>query len=306
MNSDIRIGLVGADTSHVTAFTKLLNDTSDPAYIPGAKVVACYPSFSDDWDKSYTRIEGFRSELQGKYAVAMVESIEALMGQVDAVLLESVDGRRHLDELRRIIAAKPCPVYIDKPLAASLADAKAIIRLLKEHDIPAWSSSSLRYEANLDKFLAGEHGTITGADTYGPCALEPTQPGLYWYGIHAVEELYRILGPGCRKVQCVSSEQADVVTGEWSDGRIGVMRGNRTGKGEFGAVVYCEDDVYCVPRDKQAALYRPLLEQIVGFLETKVAPVPLEETLEIMAFIEAANDSATAGGKAVELDTSLD
>ncbi len=304
MDGGLRIGIIGADTSHVTAFTKLLSDTSDPAHIPGGTVVACYPSSSPDWDKSASRLEGFKKDLQDKYHVQMVDSIEDLVGQVDAVLLESVDGRRHLAELEEVVKAK-LPVYIDKPFAASLKDAKAIVKLLREHDIPAWSSSSLRFEANLETWLAGSHGPVAGADTYGPAAIEPQQPGWFWYGIHAVEQLYRIMGPGCRKVRCASSEKADVATGEWADGRIGVVRGNRSGQGEFGAVIYCEDEIVHIPRNKEIPLYAALIRNIMQFFRTRQAPVPLAETVEIMAFIEAVNESAATDGKPVAMDVSL-
>lgn len=304
MASEIRIGIIGADTSHVTAFTKLLNDTSDPAHVPGGLVVSCYPSFSQDWDKSFSRVEGFKKDLQEKYNVRLVESIKEAVKGVDAVLLESVDGRRHLAELKEVVKAK-LPVFIDKPMAASLKDAKAIVKLLRKKNIPAWSCSALRFEVNMEKWLTGPHGQIAGTDTYGPAAIESQQPGWYWYGIHAVEQLYRIMGPGCKKVRCAGSEKADVATGEWSDGRIGVVRGNRFGQGEFGAVIYCDNEIVHIPRDRNVPLYAALIRNIMQFFQTRQAPVALEETLEIMAFIEAVNKSAAAGGKAVELNTKL-
>jgi hypothetical protein len=304
MNGEIRIGIIGADTSHVTAFTKLINDASDPAHVPGGKVVACVPTQSPDWDKSFSRVEGFKKDLQEKYHVQLVESIPAMLKQVDAVLLESVDGRRHLAELKEVVRAK-CPVYIDKPFAASLKDAKAMVKLLQKKGIAAWSTSALRFEVNLEKWLSEPHGKIMGATTWGPAAIEPQQPGWYWYGIHAVEELYRILGPGCVKVRCASGAQGDVATGEWADGRIGVVRGTRAGQGEFGAVIHCEDQIALIPRNKEVPLYAALVRNIMQFFKTKQAPVPLTETLEIMAFIEAANRSSATNGRPVELNTKL-
>lgn len=304
MNGGIRIGIIGADTSHVTAFTKLINDASDPAHVPGGKVVACVPTQSPDWDKSFSRVEGFKKDLQEKYNVLLVDSIPELLKQVDAVLLESVDGRRHLAELKEVVKAE-VPVFIDKPFAASLKDAKAMVKLLQKKNIPAWSTSALRFEVNLEKWLAEPHGKITGATTWGPAAIEPQQPGWYWYGIHAVEQLYRIMGPGCVKVRCASSAQGDVATGEWSDGRIGVVRGTRAGQGEFGAVIHCEDQIALVPRNKEVPLYAALVRNIMQFFQTKQVPVPLSETLEIMAFIEAANKSAATNGRPVELNTKL-
>jgi len=305
MAETIRIGIVGCDTSHVTAFTKLLHDQSDPHHVAGATVVAAYPSFSDDMEKSKSRVEGFKKELQEKWQVKMCDSIGELVEQVDAILLESVDGRRHLPELRQIVPAGK-PVFIDKPFAASLADAKEMVRLLTSSGVPAWSSSSLRYEPNLEAFLAAEsHGKVVGADTYGPAALDPTNPGWYWYGIHAVEMLYRILGPGCAEVRCYSTDGCDVAIGQWADGRVGVVRGIRQGHSDFGATIYCENAIGTTTRNRDIALYAPLIQKIMEFFRTGVAPVPLEETLEIMAFIEAALESSKADGKPAKIDTSV-
>jgi len=304
MNDPIRIGIIGADTSHVTAFTKLINDTTDPAHVPGGKVVLCVPTQSPDWDKSYTRVEGFKKDLQDRYGVRLLDSIPEMLKQVDAVLLESVDGRRHLAELKEVVKAK-LPVFIDKPFAASLKDAKAMVKLLQKKNIPAWSSSGLRFEANLEKWLAEPHGRIAGATTWGPAPIEAQQPGWYWYGIHAVEELYRIMGPGCKRVRCAGSEQGDVAAGEWADGRIGVVRGTRAGQGEFGAVIHCDDQIALIPRNREVPLYAALVRNIMQFFQTKQAPVPLAETLEIMAFIEAVNKSIATNGRPVELNTRL-
>jgi len=305
MGDRIRVGIIGCDTSHVTAFTKLMHDESDPDHVPGCQVVAAYPSYSPDIQSSATRVEGFTNELKEKFGVKICESIRQVLDEADAILLESVDGRRHLPELKQIIDAGK-PIFIDKPFAASLADAKEMVRLLKEKNVPAWSSSSLRYERNLERALSdSDLGQVHGADTHGPATLEPTNPGLYWYGIHAVEMLYRILGPGCRTVWCISNDAYDIAVGHWSDGRVGMVRGIRAGKAEFGAVIYADSGTRLIQRDTSAALYAPLVRRIVEFFRTKQPPVPLEETLEIMAFIEAALASSRANGRAVEVDASI-
>src|SRR5262252_3372989 len=89
---EIKVGMIGLDTSHVTAFTKLLNDKSDPNHVPGARVVAAFKGGSPDVESSYTRIDRFTAELKDKWGVEIVDSIEELCKKVDAVLLESVDG----------------------------------------------------------------------------------------------------------------------------------------------------------------------------------------------------------------------
>src|SRR5262249_127772 len=157
-------------------------------------------------------------------------SIAELVEQVDAILIESVDGRRHLPELKEVVAARgggQKPIFVDKPFAASLADAKEMVRLIRENQVRCFSSSSLRFEPNLKKFLEEKcgWGSVEGCDVYSPASLEKTNPGFFWYGIHGVEMLYTIMGRGCKTVRCSSAEAVDMAVGAWSDGRIGTMRG---------------------------------------------------------------------------------
>ena len=297
---DIRVGIIGTDTSHVTAFTKLLNDKSDPAHVPGARVVAAFKGGSPDVEASRTRVDKFAAELKDKWAVEFVDSIEALTAKVDAVLLESVDGRPHLAQVRPVIAANK-RVFVDKPFAASYADAREIVRLSRASGVPVFSSSSLRYAGDIQAIRTSEkHGGIRGAFTFGPENLEPHHPDLFWYGIHAVEMLYTLLGPGCEQVTRVRTESDDTVVGRWKDGRIGTMRGLIQGKQDYGAVAFGAKAVMATPIP-MSSNYRGLLVEIVRFFQTGVPPVDLEETLEIIAFMEAAELSKSRGGAAVTL-----
>jgi predicted dehydrogenase len=296
---EIRVGIIGTDTSHATAFTRLLNDRTDPDHVPGARVVAAFKGGSPDVEASRTRVDRFAAELKEKWGIEFVDSIEELCEKVDAVLLESVDGRPHLAQVRPVFKAGK-RVFIDKPLAAGYADAREIVRLSRESGVPFFSSSSLRFVADLQALKAGGHGGIQGAVTFGPENLEPHHPDLFWYGIHAVEMLYTLLGPGCEQVTRVRTDSGDVVVGRWKDGRLGTMRGLIEGKQEYGAVLFGTTAVMATPIPMKSD-YRALVEQIVRFFETGVAPVDPEETLEIMAFMEAAEVSKRGGGMPVAL-----
>jgi Oxidoreductase family, NAD-binding Rossmann fold len=297
---EIRVGIIGTDTSHVTAFTKLLNDKSDPSHVPGARVVAAFKGGSPDVEASRTRIDRFAAELKEKWAVEFVNSIEELCEKVDAVLLESVDGRPHLNQVRPVFKAKK-RVFIDKPFTASYADAREIVRLSREAGVPFFSSSSLRFVADVQAMKnSSKHGGLTGAFTFGPENLEPHHPDLFWYGIHAVEMLYTLLGPGCEELTRVKSENADTVVCRWKDGRIGTMRGLIKGKQEYGAVAFGMNAVIATPVPMKSD-YRGLLVEIVKFFQTGVAPIDPAETLEIMAFMEAAELSKARGGAPVAL-----
>jgi hypothetical protein len=298
--SEIRLGIIGTDTSHVTAFTKLLNDKNDPNHVPGARVVAAFKGGSPDVEASRTRIDKFAAELKDKWGVQFVDSIEALCERVDAVLLESVDGRPHLEQLRPVFRAKK-RVFVDKPLAASYADAREIARLSRESGVPFFSSSSLRFVGDIQAIKTNaKHGGIHGAFTFGPENLEPHHPDLFWYGIHAVEMLYTLLGAGCEQVTRVKTETGDTVVGKWADGRIGTMRGLIQGKQDYGAVAFGMKAVLATPVPMTSD-YRGLLVEIVKFFQTGVPPVPPDETLEIMAFMEAAELSKIRGGLPVAL-----
>ena len=299
MQEPIRVGIIGYDTSHSPAFAEVLNNTGHPFHVPGARVVAGYPSYSDDIEFSRSRVEGF-SEQMAALDVPVVDSIAALLEQVDAVLLESVDGRRHLPEVEPVLRAGK-PVFVDKPFTASYADALAIARLVEETGGRVFSSSSLRYDANLTAILEDPAlGSIHGCDAFSPATLESTNPGLYWYGIHGVEILYTFLGAGCVAVRCVATPDADLVVAEWGDGRVGTVRGTRQGAHDYGATVFA-NEVHHATYSREIPIYAQLLRQVVPFFQGEPAPVPLDETLEIMAFMEAALVSSREDGRRVAL-----
>jgi hypothetical protein len=251
-------------------------------------------------EASRTRIDRFAAELKDKWGIEFVTSIEELAGKVDAVLLLSVDGRPHLNQVRPVFAAKK-RVFIDKPFTASYADAREIVRLSREAGVPFFSSSSLRFVADVQTVKRSDkHGGLVGAFTFGPENLEPHHPDLFWYGIHAVEMLYTLLGPGCERVTRVKTDSGDTVVGTWKDGRIGTMRGLIQGRQDYGAVAFGMKAVLATPVPMRSD-YRGLLVEIVKFFQTGVPPVQPEETLEIMAFMEAADLSKARGGAPVTL-----
>lgn len=296
----IKVGIIGTDTSHVPAFTKLLNDPKEPGYIPGARVVAAFKGGSADVESSYKRVDNYANEIRDKYGVEIVGSIEELVGKVDAVLLESVDGRPHLAQVRPVFKAKK-RVFIDKPFAGSYADAREILRLSRESGTPFFSSSSLRYANDVVALKnKPELGGIVGALAFSPSPTEPHHPDLLWYGIHGIETLYTLMGPGCESLTRTNVAGTDVVTCKWKDGRIGTFRGIRDGKQDYGAFAFgAKANAATTPPMKVD--YRNLLVEIIKFFQTGVAPIQPEETLEIMAFMEAADLSKARNGASVAL-----
>src|SRR4051812_28980526 len=181
--ADLRIGIIGCDTSHVTAFTENLNNPKAKDHVPGGKVVAAYKGGSTDIPESANRLDGYVKTLTEKYGVKMYDNIEEMCANVDAVLLESLDGRPKLEQLKPVLAAKR-PVFVDKPMAASLHDVIEMFAMAEEAKVPIFSSSALRFASNTQSVHNGAIGTVTNAETYGPCERESHHPDLFWYGIH--------------------------------------------------------------------------------------------------------------------------
>ena len=297
----IKICIVGLDTSHVTAFTAMLNDPKSPNHVPGAKVVCAYKGGSPDIESSATRIEGFTKTLQEKWGVEIVDSIEALCGKVDAVLLESVDGRPHLAQAKPIFAAKK-RVFIDKPLAGSYKDGLEIARLAKESGTPFFSASSVRfYEAITKTKEDPALGKVQGCDSFSPASLESHHPDLFWYGVHGVEALYAVMGAGCESVRCTMDKDTHLVVGRWNDGRVATFRGIRKGKADYGVTIFGEKAVRSSLGVQAKNDYRNLVVEIVKFFKTGTPPVSPEECLEVLAFMEAADVSKKKDGAEVKL-----
>ena len=295
-----RIGMIGLDTSHVTAFTKFIND---PSKNYGCKVVAGYPGGSPDIPSSANRVDKYTEELRDKYGVEIVDSIEELCRKVDGVLLESVDGRPHLRQAKPVIAAKK-PLFIDKPMAGNLADVLEIFRLAKENNVPCWSSSSLRYSPGIVEMKkTNSVGDILGCDAFSPCSLNEHHPDLYWYGVHGVEILFAVMGTGCQSVRRVQTPDYEFVVGLWEGGRIGTYRGLRKGRHDYGATVFGAKSI--IQAGKYGG-YEPLVDEIIKFFKTGNVPVPQEETIEMFAFMSAADESKAKGGAAVSITETIE
>jgi predicted dehydrogenase len=294
----IKIGIIGLDTSHSPAFAEFFNGGSTEPGLSGFKVVAAYPYGSKDIKSSFETIPEYTEKVKS-LGVEVVDSIKALLKKVDSVLLETNDGRLHLEQAREVFKAGK-PVFIDKPLTASLPDAVKIYNEAKEKNRPVFSASALRYLKNAQAVrYENKIGLVVGADAFSPASLEPNHPDLFWYGIHGVEILYTLLGTGCDTVTRFQTNDTEFVVGKWKDGRIGTFRGTRTGTHDYGGIAFgTEANINLGPFDG----YQALLVKIGEFFRTGISPVKAEETLEIYAFMEAADESKRRGGLPVSVD----
>ncbi|NLX56642.1 MAG: Gfo/Idh/MocA family oxidoreductase [Planctomycetaceae bacterium] len=299
--TDMRIGIIGLDTSHAVAFTKEFNGTDAPSELQGMRVVAAYPQGSADIQSSVQRVPEYTRTVQ-ELGVRIVDSIDQLVEQVDAVLLESNDGRPHLEQALPVFRARK-PMFIDKPLAGSLTDAVAIFLAAEHFQSPVFSSSSLRYLPGAPEARQGAVGDVLGCDAFSPCSLEETHPDLYWYGIHGVELLFTVMGTGCQQVRRVAEPGTDLVVGVWDQGRIGTFRGIRPpAHHDYGGTVFGSTGTQYLGK---FAGYGPLVVQIGLFFRSGQPPVSKDETLEIFAFMTAADVSKQQGGAAVSIESVL-
>jgi predicted dehydrogenase len=293
----IRVGIVGCDTSHVIAFTDAINNPKATGALARCQVTIAFPGGSPDLPASRDRIEGFVKQLRER-GVEIVDSIEDVAERSDAILLESVDGRVHLAQFRAVARGKP--VFIDKPAAASLGHVLAIFRHADETQTPCFSSSALRFCDEVQALAADKSvGDVVGCETASPMHIEPSHPDLFWYGVHGVESLYAILGPGCESVTRTDTPSSTVVTGKWSDGRIGTYRGLKNG-GAYAATLFGTKGV---AHRAGFSGYGPLVEKICNFFITGKEPVSREQTIEMFAFMEGADESKRQGGSPVALET---
>ena len=306
---EIKVGIVGLDTSHCPAFTRMLNDDSYEYHVPGARVVGAYPGGSALFSLSRERVQGFTAELRDTHGVRIYEDIPSLVAEVDAILLESVDGRQHLEQLAQIVGAcagGPKPVFVDKPFATSTADARAMIRLAERAGMPVMSSSSLRYSAGIvglaERVEGSDGGRVLSCEAFGPAAILEDYPGLFWYGIHSVEMLYLYMGRGCVSVRCIPQEEVDVIVGQWGDGRVGVVRGTPIQGGEFGCVVHTGAGARCGVALSSPPGYYGLMQAVAQFFQSGVPPIDIGETFEIVSFLEAANWSREHAGQITRLE----
>jgi predicted dehydrogenase len=300
----VNIGLVDCDTSHVVAFTQRLNHIGigQEHWVEGGRVVAVVPGRSEVWPD---RIPGHVETLRG-YGVAILERPEELLAPVnghpiDAVMIESVDSGVHLERSLPFIEAG-LPLFVDKPFAPTLAEARQLVEAAQRRGVPLLSASALRYcpEVLEVQARAEELGPVLGVDAYTPAPLHRRNPGLLHYGVHGVETVYALMGTGCRSVRCVFADEAEVVVGRWRDGRLGTVRGTRRGSYAMGFVCFCEKGV-APAQVVIGRLYRDLLVEVVAMFRSGRSPLSAEELLEPIAFQEAALRSKEGGGEEVML-----
>lgn len=293
----MRLGIIGLDSSHAVEFTRILNGRDEPFHIEGHPVAAVYAGeMSKDFDMSYQRMDDFTRMVTKDWGVRSYPDISSVMKQVDGVLLEQVDARIRGRQFEEILPFRK-PVFVDKPFALSTAECRRMLELASRYNVPVMSASALRFADSLTNALEQcRDQPIRGADFFGPMPFTETQPGYFWYGIHMADMLYRVMGTGCSQVQVIHTEYYDCITGIWKDGRLGTIRGNRVGNGNFGGTIFYGKSSVTVDVSKDIrGYYESLLGEVITMFDTGNCPVSSDELTEVIRFLEAANESRATG-----------
>lgn len=298
---NIRIGIIGLSV-HTEAFSEMLNASDTAPDISGYSVAVIYhPKGNQDVEFKAEMLVEWEKNAR-KRGIQMVDSVEELLRMSDVVMLETNDGRPHMEQLLPVFKAGK-PVFIDKPIGANFKEVVDILNASKKYKVPIFSSSSLRYVSGAQEVRNGKIGKVLGADTYSPASLQASHTDMYWYGIHGVESLYTLMGGvGCQQVTRTHTEDTDVIVGTWEGGRIGVFRGLRSGARGYGGTAFGEKGIANIGTFEG---YRRLLVPVIEFFRTLKSPVDMAETLEIYAFMEAADESKRLGGVPVALSSVL-
>jgi len=303
MSEPIKIGLVGLDSNHCVEYARLFHDAQHPHHVSGARIVAGYPGSSPEWELSTSRVAGFRDQMENEFGVPTLGSIEEVAEASGALMILSVDGRMHCDQFE-VISRTGKPVYIDKPLCVSTADAERLAALAQRTDTRVFSSSVWRFSRGLKEALSSLNSSCRHAYLHGQWPLHDGLHGWLYYGIHQVEMLYAVMGTGCKKVTCSRDGDAEMLTGFWPDGRVGTIATNHAEQRPFGGWLLGDEDSALIEvKDGKYDRYSALLQAFLAFYRGGNAPVPLSETVETIAFFEAAAQSAEQQGIAVNLKT---
>lgn len=308
----LKVGVVGIDNYQALAFTELFHNPKAEGELAGIRVVAAFPGGSPDIEESVQSLPKWQPMMK-QQGVEIVDTIDRVLEKSDAILIMSLDGRAHLAQFQAVAKAGK-PVYIGRPLAASLADAVAIFDLAKKTNTPVFSCSQHRFSPGFSGMRNHpEVGNVLGCSVYGGCPTEPHHPDLFWHAVHGIETLYTIMGPDCESLTRASTPDAELITGVWKDGRIGTFRGIRKGDIKYRAMVFGDKGIspsgdygYDVPVKWVAPHgeymgYKGVAIEIAKFFRTRKPPVSPEETIEIFTFMEAAHQSKSHGGVPVKL-----
>ena len=313
----VRVGIICVDNYQSLAFTQLWHKPPvDNPDLLGLKVVAAWKGGSPDMQETLTDAERWVPRLT-ELGVRFEDTVDHVLKQVDAVILMTIDGRVHRSLSEQILKARK-PLYIGRPMAASLDDVIAIFDLSEKYKTPVFSCSQHRFSPGFIGMRNHEEvGNVIGCDVYGGSPVVEHHPGFFGHGVHSIETLYTIMRPGAVTVTRARTDDTELVTGVWKDGRIGTYRGIRKGAIKYSAIVFGDKGIApagqygyaapvkgIVPKGRYMG-YEGVATEIAKFFKTRELPVTPDETIELWAFMEAAHESHRRSGVPVRIDATI-
>jgi hypothetical protein len=285
----IRFGLIGLDSPHAPAFTRLLNgDCERPPVVAGGRIVAAWPGeISPDFALSQDRLGEFTEAVRA-LEVPIEPNLEDVARRCDAVLILAVDARRHPDYFLRCVPFGK-PVYVDTRFALSVADAQAMLAAAERHGALPLAGSPKRFSDEFRRAIDGVRAD--GIDVSGPMPMQPTQPGLFWYGIHMVDLVVAAMGTACAEVRVLASGLDELVVATWNDGRTATIRCHHRWRPETRGVVHAAMSSVDFTIHATELMYTGLLRTVVDACRSGVPVIEPAEIEHVVAVTEAVNRS---------------
>ena len=263
----------------------LNKEPKDTLQIPGARVTHIWTDDAAD----------ARAVAQASLIPNVVDKAEDVIGAVDAVFIATDKGEEHVARCRPFVEAG-LPIFVDKPLTDNEDDLKTFCRWAAD-GARILSSSCMRYSKEYGPYRASTHNL-------GQLRFASIGTGKSWerYGIHALEGIYPILGPGFISARNTGTAERNVVHLKHSAGADVIVAACADMLGGFGALQLCgtAGSAQTVFADSFFA-FKAQLASFIEYVRTGVLPFPFAETVELMKIIIAGIRSREQGGREVLL-----
>jgi len=290
MRTEIKVALIGLDTSHTLEFAKRMQAPDCPAgqRVEGLRAVTClrFPTpFQNE-----AGLDARQKQLEA-WGIKVTTSFEEAVEGCDAIMIEINDPSLHWHYFEKC-ASLGKMIFLDKPLADTLINGKKVLELVRQNNIPLFSASALRFVPTLEAACLEIQEPIF-CTVYGPLGVAPTGSSVVWYGVHSFEMLQRAMGLGARRLLVQKDENGIVAMVQYAEGRRGVVELNN-GAFIYGGNLRTKEASTSFAVDMSAA-YTDLLLNVSRFFTTGSLPVTLDETIEVMAMLDAARRSDLSG-----------
>lgn len=304
----LKLGIIGMSEAngHPYSWSAIINGSYDPELMKdcGYPVIPAYLAGNVDtlgiddakvthiWCKEGADISDHVSRTS--HIENVVENMQDMIGQVDAVLLARDDPENHVEMAKPFIDAG-VPIFIDKPLAFCRKDLDYFTSQIQAGKF-IMSSSAMRYsagvQANREKIK--NLGKITLCIAAGPKCLRK-------YAIHYLEGLFSLLGePQAIRVQHLGEDGRNTIRVELSNGAVAYIHVSKeVTAGELN--VYGSAGHVSVDHGGSYTCFRAQLNEFVRSLRQGKPRTDYKITHNLINTLVGARESMQAGGKVIEL-----